>query len=55
MLRHACGYALAAKGTDTPHHQDYLGHQNIQYVRYTELLVASMGCGIELKTSFTDC
>lgn len=38
MLRHACGYALAAKGTDTRTIQDYLGHQNIQHtVRYTEL------------------
>lgn len=38
MLRHACGYALAAKGTDTRAIQDYLGHQNIQHtVRYTEL------------------
>lgn len=38
MLRHACGYALAAKGRDTRTIQDYLGHQNIQHtVRYTEL------------------
>ncbi len=38
MLRHACGYALACKGTDTRVIQDYLGHQNIQHtVRYTEL------------------
>lgn len=38
MLRHACGYTLAAKGTDTRTIQDYLGHTNIQHtVKYTEL------------------
>ncbi|WP_300006617.1 tyrosine-type recombinase/integrase [Anabaena sp. AL09] len=38
MLRHACGYALAAKGVDTRTIQGYLGHKNIQHtVRYTEL------------------
>jgi type 1 fimbriae regulatory protein FimB/type 1 fimbriae regulatory protein FimE len=38
MLRHACGFALANKGHDTRHLQDYLGHKNIQHtVRYTEL------------------
>jgi integrase len=38
MLRHACGYALAAKGHDTRAIQDYLGHKSIQHtVRYTEL------------------
>jgi type 1 fimbriae regulatory protein FimB/type 1 fimbriae regulatory protein FimE len=38
MLRHACGYALAAKGHDTRALQAYLGHKNIQHtVRYTEL------------------
>ena len=38
MLRHACGYALANKGTDTRTLQAYLGHRNIQHtVRYTEL------------------
>jgi integrase len=38
MLRHGCGYALAAKGTDTRTIQDYLGHVNIQHtVKYTEL------------------
>jgi type 1 fimbriae regulatory protein FimB/type 1 fimbriae regulatory protein FimE len=37
MLRHACGYALAAKGHDTRALQAYLGHKNIQHtVRYTE-------------------
>jgi type 1 fimbriae regulatory protein FimB/type 1 fimbriae regulatory protein FimE len=37
MLRHACGYALAAKGHDTRAIQDYLGHRSIQHtVRYTE-------------------
>jgi len=38
MLRHSCGYALAAKGVDTRRIQDYLGHQNISHtVRYTQL------------------
>ena len=38
MLRHACGYALANKGTDTRTLQAYLGHRNIQHtVVYTEL------------------
>ena len=38
MLRHACGYSLANKGTDTRLIQDYLGHKNIQHtVRYTKL------------------
>lgn len=38
MLRHGCGYYLAAKGTDTRTIQDYLGHQQIQHtVKYTEL------------------
>ena len=36
MLRHACGFARANKGTDTRNLQAYLGHKNIQ-VRYTEL------------------
>ena len=36
MLRHACGFALAAKGHDTRALQAYLGHRNIQHtVRYT--------------------
>jgi integrase len=35
MLRHACGFALAAKGHDTRALQAYLGHRNIQHtVRY---------------------
>jgi site-specific recombinase XerD len=29
MLRHACGYALAAKGHDTSAIQQYLGHRSI--------------------------
>jgi type 1 fimbriae regulatory protein FimB/type 1 fimbriae regulatory protein FimE len=29
MLRHACGYALAAKGHDTRAIQQYLGHRSI--------------------------
>jgi integrase len=38
MLRHACGFALAAKGHDTRALQAYLGHKNIQHtVLYTEL------------------
>ena len=40
-LRHACGYALANKGTDTRTIQAYLGHRNISNtVRYTELSTA---------------
>lgn len=38
MLRHACGYVLANRGTDTRTLQAYLGHRSIQStVRYTEL------------------
>jgi type 1 fimbriae regulatory protein FimB/type 1 fimbriae regulatory protein FimE len=38
MLRHGCGYALAAAGHDTRAIQDWLGHRSIQHtVRYTEL------------------
>jgi integrase len=38
MLRHACGFGLAAKAHDTRALQAYLGHRNIQHaVRYTEL------------------
>jgi type 1 fimbriae regulatory protein FimB/type 1 fimbriae regulatory protein FimE len=38
MLRHACGYTLAAKGTDTRTVQAYLGHRSIQNtVKYTAL------------------
>jgi site-specific recombinase XerD len=38
MLRHATGFVLANKGTDTRTLQDYLGHRSIQStVRYTEL------------------
>jgi integrase len=38
MLRHATGYALANRGTDTRTLQSYLGHRSIQStVRYTEL------------------
>jgi len=37
-LRHACGFTLANKGTDTRTIQAYLGHRSIQHtVRYTEL------------------
>src|ERR1017187_3416947 len=39
MLRHACGFVLANKGTDTRTLQAYLGHRSIQStVRYTELV-----------------
>lgn len=38
MLRHAKGYALAARGEDTRAIQAYLGHKNIQHtVLYTKL------------------
>jgi type 1 fimbriae regulatory protein FimB/type 1 fimbriae regulatory protein FimE len=38
MLRHACGYYLANKGTDTRTLQQYIGHRSITLsVRYTEL------------------
>jgi site-specific recombinase XerD len=38
MLRHACGFYLANKGTDTRAIQQYLGHRNIEHtVRYTAL------------------
>jgi site-specific recombinase XerD len=38
MLRHATGYVLANKGTDTRTLQSYLGHSSIQStVRHTEL------------------
>ena len=38
MLRHACGFALANRGTDTRTLQAYLGHRSIQStVRYAEL------------------
>ncbi len=38
QLRHACGYALANRGTDTRTLQAYLGHRSIQStVRYAEL------------------
>ena len=36
MLRHACGYELAERGTGRCLIQDYLGHRNIRHtVRYT--------------------
>ena len=38
MLRHAAGYVLANRGTDTRTLQAYLGHRSIQStVRYTDL------------------
>jgi integrase len=38
MLRHACGFALVNRGTDTRTLQAYLGHRSIQStVRYAEL------------------
>jgi type 1 fimbriae regulatory protein FimB/type 1 fimbriae regulatory protein FimE len=43
MLRHACGFALANRGTDTRTLQAYLGHRSIQStVRYTELARAGL-------------
>lgn len=37
MLRHACGYYLAEKGTDTRTIQDYMGHKDIKCtVIYTQ-------------------
>ena len=37
MLRHACGFALAEKGTDTRLIQSYLGHRDIRNTAiYTE-------------------
>lgn len=38
MLRHGCGFKLAADGQDTRAIQAYLGHRSIQStVRYTAL------------------
>jgi len=38
QLRHATGYALANRGTDTRTLQHYLGHRSIEHtVRYSEL------------------
>jgi site-specific recombinase XerD len=38
MMRHSCGYVLAAKGTDTRLIQEYLGHKSIEHtVGYTAL------------------
>ena len=38
VLRHAAGFELANRGTDTRTLQDYLGHRNTQHtVRYAEL------------------
>ena len=38
MMRHSCGYALAAKGNDTRLIQEYLGHRSIEHtVGYTAL------------------
>jgi type 1 fimbriae regulatory protein FimB/type 1 fimbriae regulatory protein FimE len=38
MLRHACGYQLAAEGHNTRSIQAYLGHKSIEHtVRYTAL------------------
>jgi site-specific recombinase XerD len=34
MLRHACGYALADKGTDFRLMQDYLGHKNPRHTAH---------------------
>lgn len=38
MMRHSCGYALAARGNDTRLIQEYLGHRSIEHtVGYTAL------------------
>jgi site-specific recombinase XerD len=38
MMRHSCGCALAAKGTDTRPIHEYLGHRSIEHtVGYTAL------------------
>jgi len=38
MMRHSCGYALAAKSMDTRPIQEYLGHRSIEHtVGYTAL------------------
>lgn len=38
MMRHSCGYALAARGNDTRLIQEYLGHKSIEHtVGYTAL------------------
>jgi type 1 fimbriae regulatory protein FimB len=38
MLRHACGFVLANRGTDTRTIQGWLGHKNIQHTTlYTAL------------------
>jgi site-specific recombinase XerD len=34
MLRHACGYALADKGTDFRLMQDFLGHKNPRHTAH---------------------
>ncbi|MGH2412467.1 MAG: tyrosine-type recombinase/integrase [Microcystaceae cyanobacterium] len=36
MLRHGTGYYLANRGTDTRTIQAYLGHNNIQHVRFVQ-------------------
>jgi integrase len=51
MLRHATGYVLANKGTNTRTLQSYLGHRSIQStVRYTEVAVA-----IQKTTRLSPC
>ena len=47
MLRHACGFQLANRGTDTRTLQAYLGHKNIQHTVATPSLPrsGSKGCG----------
>lgn len=54
MLRHACGYELAERGTDTRLIQDYLGHRNIRHtVRYTASNAARFA-GLWEKNSLLD-
>ncbi|MGH2415397.1 MAG: tyrosine-type recombinase/integrase, partial [Microcystaceae cyanobacterium] len=36
MLRHGCGYKLVNDGHDTRAIHHYLGHKNIQHVRFVQ-------------------
>jgi integrase len=55
MLRHATGYVLANKGTDTRTLQKYLGHRSMQStVRYTELAPGLFQKSLEVKVASRD-
>ena len=45
MLRHATGYVLANKGTDTRTLQGYLGHRSIQSTVRTALTYTPLAAG----------